>query len=319
MKAAVNLVYGSPDVVSIVEVDKPVHNQKQVLVKIFATTVNRTDCGFRSAEYFIIRFFNGFIKPKYTVLGTEFSGVIEEVGSRVLDFKPGDEVFGFSEKKFGCHAEYLAICADEAISKKPKNIDLLHAASISEGAFYALNIIRASKIKAGQSALVYGATGAIGSAAVQILKYMKVDVSAVCNAKNIALLKSLGVDEIFDYQTEDFTQSNMKYDFIFDAVGKISFKTAKPLLYSNGIYISTELGKNCENIMYSIITPFFFSKKVRFPMKSIKKEDVFYLKKLVEQGFLMPVIDKIYSFDKIVEAYKYVETRQKTGNVLIKI
>ena len=201
----------------------------------------------------------------------------------------------------------------------PHNLNFYEAAPIVEGAHYALCDIRASKIKSGQNALVYGASGAIGSAAVQLLKYFGTNVTAVCNTKNGGLVKSLGADIVIDYEQQDFTKTEQKFDFVFDAVGKSSFKQCKPILNKQGIYISTELGKNAENIFLALTTPISGGKKVLFPIPTINKEDVIFLKELVEKGRYKPVIDRQYGLEQIVEAYKYVETGQKTGNVVIKI
>ncbi len=201
----------------------------------------------------------------------------------------------------------------------PDNLSFEEAAPITEGAHYALHDIRAAKVKSGQTVLVYGATGAIGSAAVQLLKYFGANVTAVCNTKNVVLLKSLGADDVIDYQTQDFTKTDTQFDLVFDAVGKSSFGKCKMLLKEKGIYISTELGKNGENVFYALTTPLFGGKKVLFPLPTISKEDVFFLKGLVEAGKFKPVIDRKYSMEQIVEAAKYVETGQKTGNVVISV
>ena len=201
----------------------------------------------------------------------------------------------------------------------PTGCSFNEAAAISEGAHYALVDIRAAKVERGQNVLVYGATGAIGSAAVQLLKHFGATVTAVCNTNNVELIKSLGADTVIDYQTQDFTKTEMKFEFIFDAVGKSSFRQCKPLLTEKGIYISTELGKNNENILFALITPFFRGKKLLFPIPSITKQDVIFLKELVQQGKYKPVIDRQYNLVQIVEAYKYVELGQKTGNVVLKI
>ena len=319
MKAIVHTKYGPPEVVKLMEVLKPIPKDKEVLVKVYASTVNRTDAGFRSAEYFISRFWSGLLRPKHTILGCEFAGIIEEAGKNVTTFKKGDKVFGYNDKTFGGHAEYLTIAENEAVEILPENIDFYEAAPITEGAHYALNNIRAAKIESGQNVLVYGATGAIGSAAVQLLKYFGATVTAVCNTKNIDLVKSLGAAVVIDYQTQDFTKTITKFDFIFDAVGKSSFVQCKPLLTEKGIYISTELGKNAENIFFALTTQIFGGKKVLFPIPTIDKKDVTFLKNLVENGIYKPVIDKYYKLEQIVEAYKYVEAEQKTGNVVLKI
>jgi NADPH:quinone reductase-like Zn-dependent oxidoreductase len=319
MKAVVYTQYGPPEVAQLKEVTKPIPKDNEVLLKVYSSTVNRTDSGFRSAQYFISRFWSGLLKPTYTVLGNEFAGVIEEVGKNVTTFKKGDKVFGYNDKTCGGHGEYLTIAENESITFLPNNANFDEAAAITEGAHYALNDIRAAKVKSGQQVLVYGATGAIGSAAVQLLKYFGTNVTAVCNTKNVALVKSLGADVVIDYQTQDFTKTDTKFDFIFDAVGKSSFGQCKPLLTEKGIYISTELGKNGENIFYALFTPLFSSKKLLFPIPTINKEDVIFLKELVEKGAYKPVIDRKYKLEEIVEAYRYVESGQKTGNVIIKV
>lgn len=319
MRAVVHKKYGPPEVAVLSEIDKPVPQEGEVLVKVYASTVNRTDAGFRSAEYFVSRFWSGLFKPKYQTLGCEFAGVIEAVGKGITTFQVGDKVFGFNEATFGGHAEYLTIAEKAAITHMPSNVDFYTAAPISEGAFYALNIIRAVTIVPRQEVLVNGATGAIGSAAVQLLKYLGARVTAVCNTKNVDLVKSLGADVVIDYQTQDFTASKTKFPFILDAVGKSSFGACKPLLTDKGIYISTELGKGGENIFLALITPILGGKKVLFPIPEVKKEDIVFLKERVEKGDFKPVIDRAYSLDQIVDAYRYVETGQKTGNVVIRV
>lgn len=320
MKAAINTKYGPPEVVQLMEIEKPVPKENEILIKIHATTVNRTDCGFRSAEYFISRFFSGLFKPKNKTLGNEFSGVIEKIGKNVSSFIVGDKVFGYNDKTFGSHAEYMTLAENAPVTTMPSNLTFEEAAAITEGAHYALCDIRAVKIKKEQNVMIYGATGAIGSAAIQLLKYFETTVTAVCDTKNIDLVKSLGPDLVVDYMKEDYTKTNQTYDFIFDAVGKSSFGKCKPILKEKGIYISTELGKNAENIFLALLTPITRKKKVLFPIPSITKEDVIFLKELVEAGKFKPVLDpKKFTFDQIVEAYKYVESGQKIGNVVISI
>jgi NADPH:quinone reductase-like Zn-dependent oxidoreductase len=317
MRAIVNTKYGPPDVVKLMEVDKPFPKDNEVLIKVYATTVNRTDCGFRSAQYFITRFFSGLFKPKFKTLGNEFAGQIEAIGKEVTSFHIGDKVFGFSGTKFAAHADYMTIAENEAITTMPGDLTFEEAAPITEGGHYALCDIRASNVKSGQNVLIYGASGAIGSAAVQLVKYFGAKVTAVCDTKNVELLKSLGADHVIDYTTQDFTKTGQTFDFIFDSVGKSSFGKCKSLLNKKGIYISTELGKHSENIFLALITPILGGKKVLFPIPTISKEDVVFLKELVEKGKYKPVIDRRYFLEQIVEAYKYVETGQKTGNVVI--
>lgn len=319
MKAIIYTKYGPAELVELKEVAKPVPKDKEVLIKVYASTVNRTDAGFRSAQYFISRFWTGLFRPKYQILGNEFAGIIEEIGQQVIAFKIGDKVFGYNDKTCGGHGEFLTIAETEAITFLPENLSFSEAAPIAEGAHYALNDIRAAKIKSGQEVLVYGATGAIGSAAVQLLKHFGTKVTAVCNTKNTALVRSLGADTVIDYQTQDFTKTENKFHFIFDAVGKSSFKQCKPLLTEKGIYISTELGKHAENIFFALSTAIFDGKKVLFPIPTMDKNDLIFLKELVEKGEYRPVIDRQYKFEEIIEAYQYVESGQKTGNVLLQI
>jgi NADPH:quinone reductase-like Zn-dependent oxidoreductase len=226
-------------------------------------------------------------------------------------------VFGYNDTKFGAHAEFMTVAETDAITTMPDDVTFEQAAPVTEGAHYALCDIRAAKIKSGHNVMIYGASGAIGSAAVQLVKYLGAEVTAVCNTQNVEAVKSLGADRVIDYMTQDFTKTGQKFDFIFDAVGKSSFGQCKPLLKEHGIYISTELGKNSENIFLALLTPVFKGKKVLFPLPSVTKEDVVFLKKLVESGKFKPLIDRSYHFNSIVDAYRYVETRQKVGNVVI--
>jgi NADPH:quinone reductase-like Zn-dependent oxidoreductase len=318
VKACIHTVYGPPEVLQLKEVPKPTPKDNEVLIKVHATTVNRTDCGLRSAEYFISRFFTGLFKPKYQIQGNEFAGVIEATGKAVTQFALGDKVFGYNDKTFGGHAEYMTV-TEETIATMPAGYTFEQAAPLLEGSHYALCDIRVAKVESGQNVLVYGATGAIGLAAVQLLKHFGARVTAVCNTKNVELVKSLGADEVIDYTKQDFTKTNHKFNFIFDAVGKSSFGQCKPLLTPKGIYISTELGKNGENIWLALLTPLAGGKRLLFPIPTISKEDVLFLKNLAETGKFKPVIDRTYKFEEIVEATRYVESGQKTGNVVIKL
>ncbi|MBK8621154.1 MAG: NAD(P)-dependent alcohol dehydrogenase [Saprospiraceae bacterium] len=319
MKAAIYKKYGSPDVVQITELSKPVPADDEILIRMYFSTVNRTDTGFRSAEYFISRFWSGLFVPKYQVLGCEFAGIVESTGSNSSSFKVGDAVFGFNDQRFGGHAEYMLAKETDAMAKIPEGISLETAAAIAEGAHYALGNIRASGIQKGQTALVYGATGAIGSAAVQLLKYFGVRVVAVGNTKNIELIRNMGADVVIDYQKEDFTQWKEKYHLVFDAVGKSYFGACRPLLENNGVYISTELGKNGENVWRAVWGKITGGKRILFPIPESKKSDMEFLAARVADGSFSPVIDKTYVLDDIKEAHQYVGSGQKTGNVLIKI
>lgn len=319
MRAAIYTKYGPPEVVSLSEIPKPGIKDDEILVRVHATTVNRTDCGFRSAQYFVSRFFSGLFRPKNKVLGCEFAGVVEDMGANVHRFKIGDRVFGYDDNGFGCHAEYKAISQDGGVDLLPVGLDFVQAAPLTEGSHYALCNIRAAKVGPGDRVMVYGATGAIGSAAVQLLKHFGAYVVAVVGTAHVELVRSLGADEVIDYQTRDFTTTPHTFDFIFDAVGKSSFGQCKRLLNPKGIYVSTELGKRSENIFLAFITPLLGGRKVLFPLPVIRQADVLYLGELVLQGIFRPVVDRIYSFEQIVEAYRYVETGQKVGNVVITI
>ena len=320
MKAAVHTRYGPPDVVRISDVEKPTVKDHEVLVKVHATTVNRTDCGFRAAKPFIVRFFTGLLRPRVTVLGSEFAGVVEAVGSGVTSFTAGDRVFGFSEGRFGAHAEYLAIPGDGALAAMPANTTFEQAAPSTEGSHYALSYIRAAKIRSGQHVLINGATGAIGSAAVQLVKSLGASVTAVCGAPHVELVRGLGADRVIDNTAEDFTRDEQTYDVVFDAVGKSSFGRCKRLLTPRGIYLSSDLGPLSQNPLLALVTPLFGGRKVMFPIPPKHDQDgVRQFRDLIESGKFTPVIDRRYPLDQIVEAYRYVETGQKIGNVVISV
>jgi len=319
MKAAVQTRYGPPEVVRISEVEKPTIKDNEVLVKVHATTVNRTDCACRAASPFFMRFFTGLIRPRVTVLGNEFAGVVEAVGSGVTSFKLGDRVFGYNEGPFGAHAEYMSIPEDGSLATMPANVTYEQAAPSTEGSHYALSHIRAAKIQSGQDVLVHGATGAIGSAAVQLLKSLGANVTAVCDTDNVELVRGLDADRVIDYTAEDFTKDEQTYDVVLDSVGKSSFSQCKRLLKPGGIYISSGLGPLAQNPFLALIAPLTGGKKVLFPRPKHDQEMVGYLKELIESGKFKPIIDRTYQLDQIVEAYRYVETGQKTGNVVISL
>jgi NADPH:quinone reductase-like Zn-dependent oxidoreductase len=319
MKAAVQTRYGPPEVVQISEIHKPTIRADELLIKVHASTVNRTDCGFRSAKPFIVRFFSGLTKPRAMVLGNEFAGVVEEVGSGVTSFQVGDRVFGYSEGRFGAHAEYISIPESEPVATIPENLTFEQVAPSTEGSHYALSFIRAAEVQAGQDVLVYGATGAIGSAAVQLLKNLGAIVTAVCSTENVELVKGLGADRVIDYTAEDFTQDEQSYHVVLDAVGKSSFGRCKRLLLPNGAYLSSDLGPLAQNPVLAIVTPIFGGKRVRFPIPKQDHGMARYFKELIESGKFKPVIDRTYPLDQIVEAYRYVETGQKIGNVVISV
>lgn len=317
MKAAVYTQYGPPEIVKILEVEKPVPKETEVLIRVHASTVNRTDCGFRGANYFIVRFWSGMMRPRVQILGCEFAGDIKAVGSKVKDFCTGDRVFGFNDVNFGGHGEYMLMDEKGPMALIPEGLSYEEAAPIVEGSHYALCDLRAAKLEAGQKILINGATGAIGSAAVQLARYFGAEVTAVCATQHIQLVEALGANRVIDYTKEDFTLLNTEFDIVFDAVGKSSFAKCKPLLKRKGVYMSTELGYMSQNPFLALVTPMLGGKKLLFPIPTIDKEDVLFLKELVETKQFKPVIDRSYPLEEIVEAYTYVETGFKTGNVVI--
>ena len=322
MKAIVYTRYGLPDVLRLIEIERPVPKANEVLVLVHAGTVNRTDCATIRAKPFFMRLVTGLIRPKKKVPGTEFAGEIVAVGQSVSSLKAGDKVFGFDDDGSGSQAQYLTIDEANAVTM-PEGISYEQAAVSSEGAHYAYNFINKVKLEKGQEILVNGATGAIGSAAVQLLKYFEINVTAVCATKNIALVKSLGAEKVIDYTREDFTKSDKQYDCVFDAVGKSSFFKCRKLLKPGGIYISSDLGYMAQNLYLPLITPLIKplleNKKTIFPMPVDIHASLLLVKKLMEQAKFKALIDREYPLEQIVEAYRYVETGKKTGNVVITV
>jgi NADPH:quinone reductase-like Zn-dependent oxidoreductase len=319
MKAAATTRYGPPEVVHVLDVPRPAPQANELLVRVHATTVNRTDCGFRAAHPWFIRGFTGITKPKRTILGNEFAGIVEVVGADVSRFAVGDRVFGYDDTRFGGHAEYLAIGKDAAVATMPDGWDFQVMAPATEGSHYALAYIRAAGVDDHSEVLVYGATGAIGSAAVQIIKSLGAHVTAVCSSDHLDLVAGLGADRVIDRTTTDFTADTQRYDLVFDAVGKCSFRQCRKLLKPHGIWTSTDLGPLSQNPLLVLATRFSRGRRVLFPFPRIDQEMVQYLKGLVESRQFTPVIDRTYPLDEIVEAYRYVETQQKIGNVVITV
>ena len=320
MKAAVHTSYGPPDVVRISEVEKPTPRDNELLVRVHATTVNRTDCGFRAAKPFIVRLFAGLVRPRrITVLGNEFAGVVEEVGGGVTSLAVGDRVFGFNGTSFGAHAEYMAMPAGGLVATMPATLTYEEAAPGTEGSHYALSLVRRARIHKGQDVLVNGGTGAIGSATVQLLKHLGANVTAVCHTEHLELVRGLGADRVIDYTAEDFTKDGQTYDVVVDAVGKSSFGRCRRLLKPRGTYLSTDLGPLSQNPVLALVTPLFGGRRVRFPIPRQDRGTVAYLKERIESGAFKPLIDRRYRLDQIVEAYRYVETGRKVGNVVISV
>ena len=316
MRAVVHDRYGPPSVLQIAEVERPVPKDDEVLVKIHATTVNRTDCGFRAAKPFFSRVFTGLRRPKRTIPGMELAGVVEAVGPAVSEFKVGDEVFGV---RSGAHAEYVCVREQGALAHKPASVSFEEAAAVSDGVIIALACLRKADPLEGRRILIYGASGSIGTAAVQLTKHFGAHVTAVCNTKNVELVRSLGADVLVDYLQEDFTKNGETYDVVFDAVGKHSFRRSRRSLKPGGIFIETDLGFGWHVPPLALLTRWIGDKRVKLPIPKYTKENVLFLKELIEAGKYRAVIDRTYPLEDVVEATKYVETGQKTGNVVLTV
>lgn len=322
MIAAVNTEYGPPSVIKIREIPAPVPARGEILIKIKYAGANRTDAGFMRAKPPIVRLFSGIVGPKYSSLGCEFSGVVETVGSKVSDFKKGDKVFGFDDKNFGAFAEYKVIKANKAVYKIPEGIPTKHAGVATEGAHYALYYLKKIKIPHKAVVFVNGGTGAIGSAAIQLLKEKGAYVYASSTTAELKLVKKLGADQVVDWQAQDITSVGMQFDVFFDSVGKSSFKTARKILKPGGIYMSSELGKWGQNPILSLINPIqklFTKRNIKFPIPQTKKEDIKEIARVLKSRKYTPVIDREYHLKDVPRAMRYVETGQKVGNVVIKV
>ena len=314
MKAAIRRKYGTPNSITIEEIQKPTPKDDELLVKVHNTTVNRTDCANLTAKPFIMRLILGLIKPKRIILGTDFAGTIESIGKDVKTFKVNDCVFGFNDLGATSQAEYFVVKENGKILSIPENINFKEAAASLEGASYAYSFEHKVKIKKNQRVLINGATGGIGSSLLQFIRQYDVDITATCNTENVELIKSLGADRVIDYTKEDFTQTNGTYDYIFDAVGKSTFGKCKSLLNPGGIYSSSELGHFAQNLFLAL-----FSKKVIFPKPFPIKVSMSYIKELLEKETYKPIIDREYGLENISQAYDYVIKGEKTGNVIINI
>lgn len=317
MRAFVYEKYGPPEVLHLADVEKPVPGDDEILVKVRATTVNRTDVGLRSAEYFISRFVTGLLRPRNRILGMEFAGEVEAIGPAVTEFKVGDHVFGARDS--GAHAEYLTIPESAAVAIKPPGIPFEEAAAVTDGVMLALACLRKAGPLEGRSILVYGASGSIGTAAVQLAKEMGAEVTAVVGTKNLELARSLGADAVIDYTQEDFTQNGMRYDVVFDSVGKQSFRRTRRSLKRGGTFVETDLGFMWHVPALILLTRWVGDKKVKMGIPHYTKADLLFLKELLETGRYRAVIDRTYRLEEMLDAVRYVESEQKTGNVVMKV
>ena len=317
MRAVVHDRYGPPSVLRLEDVERPEPEKDEVLVRVRATTVTRTDCGWRAAKPFFVRYFTGLHRPRQRILGMELAGEVEAVGAAVSEFKVGDQVFGVTG--FGANAEFVCVRESAALAPRPATMSFEEAAAVCDGACIALAAILRADLRSGRTILVYGASGSIGTAAVQLAKHYEAEVTAVCNTKNVELVRSLGADRVIDYLQEDFTKNGERYDVIFDAVGKHSFRRCRGSLRAGGIYLETDLGFLWHVPPLALATRWIGDKRVALPIPKYTKENVRLLKELIEAGKYRAVIDRAYPLEHVVEATTYVETGQKTGNVVLTV
>jgi len=320
MKAVVYKKYGSPDVLELADLKKPVPKPDEVLIKVFASTVTSADCMMRRGDTILSRILLGLFKPakKYQILGTEFAGIIEETGSKVRKFKQGDEVYAFRGFGTGCYAQYKCMKENGSLAIKPAKMDFAEAASVVDGATTALFFLKEKAgIEKGQKVLINGASGSVGTFAVQLAKYFGAEVTGVCGTKNIDLVQSLGADRVIDYTKEDFTTTGESYDIIFDTVGKSSFDHCRKAMKSNGKYISTVM--SFKVMLQSILTKPINKKKVIFAMSVNKTGGLNFIRKLIEEGKLKTIIERQYALEELPAAHEYVEKGHKKGNIIIPV
>lgn len=324
MRAVVSDAYGPPEVLRVEDVPRPEPAADELLVKVYASAVNRLDVHMREANAsngplisVISRLVSGWRRPRHRIMGTEYAGEVEQVGSEVREFKPGDHVFGVTGLRFGANAEYVAVREGSRVGFKPANITFEQAAGVADGFLNAWGCLVQAGLKPGRPLLVYGATGSIGTAGVQLGRHLGARITAVCQAKDFDLVRWLGADEVIDYTREDFTASGIKYDVVFDAVGKLTFGRISGSLNPGGWYLPTD---GATNMLLIPVTRIFGDKRVGIAVGSRNpKQDLGFLKQLIETGVYRPVIDRIYSMDQVVEATRYVESQQKVGNVVLRM
>jgi NADPH:quinone reductase-like Zn-dependent oxidoreductase len=321
MRAIVHDRYGSPDVLRLVELPMPEPKSNEVRVRVICTTVNRTDVGFRRGEPWIARFWSGLLRPRFPILGSEFAGEVDAVGAEVRGFARGDRVAGLIGDTFGAHAEYVCVAGDAPIVHTPSRLRDDEATALWDGPWLALTCLRKAKVGPGTSLLVYGASGSIGSSAVQLAKHLGAEITAVCATPHLELARSLGASDVIDYTATDFTAHGRSYDVVLDAVGKETFARCRRLLKPNGSYVSTDLGPGWQNPWLQLWTGVTGGQQAGLAVPDAKRvrEDVMFLRELADKGELRAVIDRTYPFAEIVEAYRYVETERKVGSVVISL
>lgn len=302
--------YGPPEVLRIEDVARPVPNADEVLVRVHATTATRSDCGLRGAEYFVARLFTGLFRPRRRRVGIEFAGEVEAAGAAVTELAVGDRVFGIGS---GTNAEYVCVREADVIARIPDGTVYEEAAAVADGALSAMSLLGA-RVEQDDRVLVYGASGSIGVGGVQVAKHLGAHVTAVCNTKNVDLMRSLGADEVVDYLKEDFTRNGETYDVVFDAAGKTTFLRCRRSLKPDGMYITTDPGFMWHDAVVSV-----FAKRAKLGIVRYTKPDLVTLAELLERGEYRPVIDRTYPLDDVVDAHRYVDTHQKTGNVVLTV
>jgi 2-desacetyl-2-hydroxyethyl bacteriochlorophyllide A dehydrogenase len=330
MKAIVYTEYGPPDVLQIEEVEKPVPSDSEILVRVHATSVNIGDLWARNFKemtpakftmplplWLPSKMYFGFTKPRVNILGSEFAGEVEAAGKDVKRFKPGDQVFGYRGQKMGAYAEYLCMPEDGMVALKPSQMTYEEAAAVPYGALTALSLLRKANIQPGQKVLINGASGSIGSAAVQLAKYFGAEVTGVCGTPRVEFVRALGADKVIDYTREDFTKNGETYDLIFDILGKSSFSSCKSSLKQNGIYLLASF--KTKQLFQMLRTSRMPGKKVICALSSENPKDLIFIKELVEAGKIKSIIDRCYPLEQTAEAHRYVENRRKTGSVVITV
>ena len=317
MRAVVHDRYGPPEVLRLEEVDRPVPKDDEVLVSVHASSVTRSDTGLRGSEYWFARAFTGLRRPKQRIAGMELAGVVEAIGAAVTRFRVGDEVFGI---RSGANAEYVCVREDGVLAHKPAGMTFEQAAAVADGACTALAFLRQAGLEKSHRLLVYGASGSIGTAAVQLAKHLGADVTSVCDTMHLELVRSLGADRVIDYQREDFTTNGRTYDIVLDAVGKLSAWRSRRSLAPGGVYLTAgSAGSVLSVLVLSLVTRWIGSRRVRLGMAEYRNEDLRFLKELIEEGVYRAVIDRSFPLEDVVEAHRYVETHQKTGNVVLTV
>ncbi len=319
MKAIVRDNYGSPKVLRLEEIPVPSPKQNELLVRIEATTVNRTGCAILTGKPWVMRLFAGLTKPKLKTTGTDFAGVVAAVGENVRGFQQGDRIWGFHDIGLATHAEYACINNKNTILGIPEDIDFKTAVASAEGAHYAFYFLEKVSVSRGDAVLINGGTGAIGSALIQLCRYLGATVTATCKSEHAEVVKGLGAQRTIDYTSTDFTKDTQRFDFVFDAVGKSTFFKCQNLLKKNGVYISSELGPNLQNVWLSLLRPFLPGKSVRFPVPLSPKKSLAFIRDRLLDGSFHPLIDRSFTLEEVPAAFHYVMSEQKVGNVLIEI